>query len=125
MPCVIKDSSYWPRLDQLVADHTLVIDRPKGSAHPRYPGFTYPLDYGYLAGTHASDGDGIDIWVGSLPGSHVTGIVCTVDLQKGEAEIKILCGCTAEEAEVILSVHNTGLQSAVLVRRPSGESCRG
>jgi inorganic pyrophosphatase len=96
----------------------LIVDRPWGAPHPRYASFTYPLDYGYLAGTRAADGEGIDVWVGSLPERPVMGVVCTIDLAKGEAEVKILCGCTDEEAQAILATHNTGLQSAILVRRP-------
>jgi inorganic pyrophosphatase len=43
----------------------MVIDRPKASAHPRFPEFIYPVDYGYLAGTTGGDGDPIDICVGT------------------------------------------------------------
>jgi inorganic pyrophosphatase len=73
---------FWRKLDRLVAEHELVIDRPKGSRHPRYPEMVYPLDYGYLAGTQAADGAGIDVWVGSLLGRTVTAVVCTVDMLK-------------------------------------------
>lgn len=59
--------AFWAALDELVATSTVRIDRPKGTAHPRYPSFIYPLDYGYLEGTQAADGGGIDVWVGSLP----------------------------------------------------------
>ncbi len=51
---------------QLIVTNSLVIDRPKGSSHPRYPHVIYPLDYGYLENTTSSDGDGIDVWLGSL-----------------------------------------------------------
>ncbi len=65
----IMDSStkteFWDFLDNLVASHTLVIDRPKGSQHPRYSDLVYPLDYGYLEGTTAIDGGGIDVWLGT------------------------------------------------------------
>ena len=62
----MTESTFWPVLDRLVATSKIVIDRPKGSPHPRHPSFRYPLDYGYLQGTLAPDGDGIDVWVGSL-----------------------------------------------------------
>ena len=35
---------FWQRLDELVRTGTVVIDRPAGSRHPRYPEFAYPLD---------------------------------------------------------------------------------
>jgi len=52
---------FWRHLDVLVAEAEVVIDRPAGSAHPRYPNFIYPLDYGYVRGTTAVDaGAGVD-----------------------------------------------------------------
>ena len=30
-------TGFWEALDRLVSASTIVIDRPKGSAHPRYP----------------------------------------------------------------------------------------
>ena len=64
----MMDDSFWEALDTLAAESEIIIDRPKGSAHPRYPGFIYPLDYGYLKATTSMDGGGIDVWRGSDPG---------------------------------------------------------
>lgn len=108
---------YWRALDALAATSEIVIDRPRGSAHPRYPDFIYPHDYGYLAGTRAGDGDGIDVWVGSLAGRVVTGVVVTVDLHKRDAETKILLGCSPEEMRAIRAIHQDGDQSALLIER--------
>jgi inorganic pyrophosphatase len=110
---------FWATLDGLVAACTLRIDRPRGSSHPRYPDLVYPLDYGYLEDTLSVDGGGIDIWVGSLADKRVTAIVCTVDTVKRDAEMKILLGCTPQEAQVILGVHSSDAQAAVLVERPA------
>lgn len=114
----MNNSLYWQRLDELVSASEVVIDRPRGTAHPRYPSFIYPLDYGYLKDTQSGDGREIDVWVGTLPEKRVTGIVITVDMVKRDAEVKILIACTAEEAQMILETHNTGPQSALLVMRP-------
>ena len=43
-----QNSDFWTAAETLVAQSRIVIDRPKGSAHPRYPDFLYPVDYGYL-----------------------------------------------------------------------------
>jgi inorganic pyrophosphatase len=59
---IMNNSTFWHALDILVDTSTLTIDRPKGSAHPRYADFRYPLDYGYLEGTTSGDSLGIDIW---------------------------------------------------------------
>ena len=45
---------------ELLASQALMIDRPKGSIHPRYEDMIYPFDYGYLADTTSGDGIGID-----------------------------------------------------------------
>ena len=109
---------FWERLDELVAGCRVVIDRPRGTAHPRFPDFIYPVDYGYLEGTRAVDGGGVDVWVGSLPAPRVTGVVCTVDGLKRDTELKLLLGCTPEEAEVILKTHDGEFQAAMLIPRP-------
>lgn len=111
------NEQFWRKLDTLVATSKTIIDRPRGTAHPRYPGFIYPLDYGYLAETSSSDRDGIDLWRGSLPEARVTGVIVTVDLHKRDSEIKILLGCTREEMAMLMEVHNRGEQGGILVER--------
>lgn len=109
---------YWQALDTLVATCRLVIDRPAGSTHPRYPDFIYPLDYGYLDGSLAGDGQGIDCWVGSIPDKTITAVIFTIDLVKRDMEAKLLLGCTPLETQELLQVHNTGPQSGILLTRP-------
>ena len=78
-----------------------MIDRPRGSPHPRYPEALYSIDYDYLAGTRASDGGGIDVFTSSAPGRAVTAVCFTVDRIKRDLEAKLLVGCThGEVAEV-------------------------
>jgi len=117
----MDDQEFWQTLDLLVASSILRIDRPQGASHPRHPEMTYPLDYGYLEGTGAIDGGGVDVWVGSLPDRRVTAVICAVDLHKRDSEVKILLGCTPEEARVVLRTHNAGSQSAILIARPGDE----
>ena len=111
------DEQFWEKLDKLVAEHEIVIDRPKGSAHPRYPSLIYPLDYGYLEGTSSMDGDGIDMWLGSLGDKRLDAIIVTIDLWKKDSEIKLLLGCTAEEKQTILKMLNERMMSAILIER--------
>jgi inorganic pyrophosphatase len=108
---------FWQALDDLVQSKTVMIDRPAGSKHPRYPDLVYPLDYGYLDGTQAMDGGGIDVWVGSLGQGLVTGVVATVALCKRDGELKILIGCFQEEMLIIEAHHNGQSQSGLLVVR--------
>ena len=41
---------------------TVHIDRPLGSRHPEH-GFTYPVNYGYVPGVLAPDGEELDAYV--------------------------------------------------------------
>ncbi len=99
------NKEFWLALDKLVAESCVVIDRPKGTAHPRYPSLIYPVDYGFLKNTTSPDGGGIDIWRGTN-GEVVDAIISTVDLMKRDSEIKILIGCNDEEKRLIYELHN-------------------
>jgi inorganic pyrophosphatase len=101
-------AKFWAELETLLAESRIVIDRPKGRPHPRYPDVIYPLDYGYLEGTSAGDGDGIDVWIGSKAEKTLTGILCTFDTVKRDAEIKLLAGCSAQDVETVLCFFNEG-----------------
>ena len=111
------DEDFWNALDELVNNSEIVIDRPKGTPHPKYPNFIYKVDYGYLQNTSSMDGAGIDVWVGSAE-KKIDAIICTVDLMKKDSEIKILIGCTEEEKAIVYETHNeTEFMKGILVRR--------
>ena len=111
------NNEFWNALDELVSNSEIVIDRPKGTAHPRYPDFIYLVDYGYLKNTASMDGAGIDVWVGSGE-RRIDAIICTIDLMKKDSEIKILIGCTEEEKAIIYETHNeTEYMKGILIRR--------
>jgi inorganic pyrophosphatase len=114
-----RESRFWEFADLLVSASEIVIDRPGGSSHPRYQRIVYPFDYGHLAGTTGGDGDGIDIWRGSLQDIRVTGVIVTIDIYKRDAELKLLVGCTADETGFALTTHQSYSQAAVLLRRPT------
>ena len=133
-----ENSDFWKALETLVAKSEIIIDRPKGSNHPKYTEFTYPLNYGYLKGTTAMDGGGIDVWRGSVSGSgkksgarkggffegkttegaELDAIMCIVDLMKRDSEIKLLIGCTEEEKALVCKMHNeTEFMKGIMIRR--------
>jgi len=114
------DQEFWHYLDHLVSTSQVEIDRPKGSAHPRFPDLIYPLDYGYLQGTTTVDGSGIDLFIGSQAGRLLDAVALTVDLEKRDAEIKLLLGCTEAEMQFALDFLNGASMRACLVRRGSG-----
>ena len=41
---------------------TVQVDRPAGSFHPRH-GFLYPLNYGFIPGVPAQDGEDLDAYI--------------------------------------------------------------
>ncbi len=111
------DNDFWEALDLLADNSEIVIDRPKGSVHPKYPDFVYKIDYGYLKDTSSMDGGGIDVWVGSGD-KKIDAIMCIVDLMKRDSEIKILIGCTEEEKQMVYQTHNeTEYMKGILIRR--------
>ena len=57
------------------------------------------------------------MWVGSIGGTKVTGVICCVDALKGDVEMKLLLGCTQEDMRLVLGIHNEGGQSATLLVR--------
>ncbi len=115
---IMYEKEFWAALDKLVESSAIIIDRPKGSAHPRYTEYIYPLDYGYLDGTSSMDGEGIDLWRGSKADQTLDALLCTVDLVKRDSEIKLLLGCTEDEIQTVLAFHNQHeLMRGMLVRR--------
>lgn len=111
-----NSADFWEALDKLVSESKIVIDRPKGSRHPKYPDCIYPVDYGYLDGTSSMDGGGIDIWKGS-GGNYVDAIICTMDLLKRDSEIKILIGCNEEEKRLVMP-DNEHMKGILIQRFP-------
>ena len=111
------NEEFWNALDELVNESKIVIDRPKGSAHPKFPDFIYRVDYGYLNNTASMDGAGIDVWVGS-DGKRIDAVMCIVDLLKRDSEIKILIGCTEEEKMEVYRTHNeTPYMKGIMISR--------
>ena len=112
------NNEFWQAIDSLASSGGIVIDRPKGSSHPKYPDCIYPVDYGYLENTTSMDGGGIDVWRGSLTSNTVDSIICTVDLMKKDSEIKLLMGCTEEETKIIYEFHNNSeFMKGILIKR--------
>lgn len=112
------NSEFWSALDKMVGNSEVIIDRPKGTRHPKYPDLLYEVDYGYLNGTSSMDGDGIDIWKGTDPRQRIDAMICIVDLIKKDSEIKMLIGCTEEEKDKIYRFHNDSeYMKGIMIRR--------
>lgn len=114
--------AFWELADRLILENGISIDRPKGSRHPRYQDFIYPLDYGFVNNTASPDGAGIDVWVGSSGSRQVSAIICSIDIMKRDSEIKMLYSCTPAEIELIYREHNRseGMKGILVLRQDEG-----
>lgn len=111
---------FWQKLDTLILSSQLVIDQPKGSAHPQYPRLVYPVDRGVLKDTYSAQGIPIYVYRGSLPSKKANAIIVQADILHRECVTKPLIGCTEEECAMILKfINSTDFQKAILVRRSS------
>jgi inorganic pyrophosphatase len=114
----VSSGDFWSALEILLRESRLVIDRPRGSCHPRFVHLVYPLDYGYLEGTRSMDGGGIDVWRGSNPVASLDGVLVTVDLVKKDSEIKLLVGCSEDDiAAAELFHNNSAMMKSVRLNR--------
>ncbi|MGI6484345.1 MAG: inorganic pyrophosphatase [Candidatus Dojkabacteria bacterium] len=41
----------------------VIIDRPMGSVHPKYPNIKYSVNYGYVEGVIGGDGEEQDVYI--------------------------------------------------------------
>lgn len=90
----------WEATEALVRAHGITLERRRGTAHPRFPEIVYPLDYGCVPDTVGEDGEPVDIFVGSGPPGLV-GAYRTVDRRRGDTELKLLWGLTADEVYLV------------------------
>jgi inorganic pyrophosphatase len=96
--------------------HDIVIGRPKGSAHPRYPDLIYPVDYGFIPGTVGGDGAEIDVFAGETE-TGLIGVFLTEDSLRDDREAKLLWNVTEDDVTAIGRLLNTGAMRAALIRR--------
>jgi inorganic pyrophosphatase len=111
---VVFDQIDWNYWEQLIRRRGVEIDRPKGSDHPRYPGWVYPLDYGFIPGTKASDGSEVDVFRGTGEGGLVAALVVRHD---GQEELKLLWQTTESETQLARDFLAGSLPHVKLIRR--------
>lgn len=106
----------WQHWEALILDRGIVVDRPRGSSHPRYPAMVYPLDYGYIPNTVGGDGAEVDVFAGSAPtGLHAA--LITRDRLKDDAELKLLWNVDRCEIEEVQRFLNDGAMTATILWR--------
>ena len=124
---LVADHLAWVAWEDLLRTRGVTLDRPRHMPHPRYPAVVYPLDYGYVAGTLGTDGEGLDVFVGTADGTGdrpdlgLVGLLLTTDHRRGDREAKLLYRCTPAEvytAHGFISYDRRLLESVLVMRQP-------
>lgn len=68
----------------------ITIDRPLGTYHPEHPALYYPVNYGYVAGVMAADGEEQDVYLLGVGEAVETfdGVVIAVVRRRDDVEDK-------------------------------------
>ena len=90
--------------------YTAVIDRPLGSRHPKHPDLLYRVNYGYVPGVPAADGDDQDVYVLGVeePLTTFTGELIAVIRRRDDVEDKWVLaprGMRFTAEEIMAQVH--------------------
>lgn len=73
---------------------TVTIDRPLGSCHPKYKDLYYPINYGYIEGVIAPDGEEQDAYILGVdkPLDRFTGKIIAIAHRADDVEEKwVVC----------------------------------
>ena len=89
---------------------TVIVDRPMGTFHPNHPDLYYPVNYGYIPGTMAPDGEEEDAYILGVdhPVSTFTGRIIAVIHRQDDTEDKWVVapeGASFSEEEIRAAVH--------------------
>ena len=88
---------------------TVTVDRPIGTAHPKHPDIIYPLNYGYIPGEIAPDGEDLDVYILGVtePKSSFTSKVIAIIHRENDIEDKLVVapeGFAYNQSEVAAAV---------------------
>ncbi|WP_245872708.1 inorganic pyrophosphatase [Deinococcus planocerae] len=84
----------------------MVVDRPLGSVHPRWPGLVYEVNSGEVPGTVGGDGEPLDAYLlgWAEPVLEAQGVVMALILRADDAEDKLVVvpgGVTLTDGEIM------------------------
>lgn len=74
----------------IVKTVTVTVDRPLGTYHPKHPDIYYPINYGYIKGILAPDGEEQDAYLlgVEVPVKTFTGTVAAIIHRRDDVEDK-------------------------------------
>ena len=113
----------WEGWEALIRRNGITIDRPHGTRHPAHPSIIYPMDYGYVNGTSATDGEDLDVFRGTA-GTGLAGAILSVDHRKGDREFKLLFDCSPEEiylANGFINFDRCLMEGVLVLRKPMAD----
>lgn len=89
---------------------TVTVDRPLGSYHPEYKDMYYPINYGYIEGVMAPDGEEQDAYILGVnePVKKFTGKIIAIVRRKDDIEEKWIVvpdGVTFSKEEIRRQIH--------------------
>ena len=101
----------------------VIVDRPLGSYHPEYREMYYPVNYGYIEGIIAADGEEQDAYILGIhePVKEFTGKIIAVICRKDDVEEKWVvapehCSFQKEEIMELVSFQEKYFQSEIIVQ---------
>ena len=87
----VEKAAKHPMLHETV---TVTVDRKMGTYHPKHPDIFYPINYGYIQGIMAEDGEEQDAYIigVDVPVDTFTGTVVAIIHRKDDVEEKwVVC----------------------------------
>jgi inorganic pyrophosphatase len=101
------EAGEWEPWERLIDDRGIVIDRPRGQAHPLYVDMVYPCDYGHIPGTTVADGEAVDVFVGAAQ-TGLVGLIALTHQPSGISEPKLLVNLTRPDAADLVAFLDRG-----------------
>jgi inorganic pyrophosphatase len=117
---MLADRFPWSQWEELVREHGMTVERPAREPHPDFPEIIYPLDYGFVRETTATDGDEVDCFIGTHD-TGLVGLILTRDYRREDREVKLLVNCSAPEvytAHGFINYDRTLLDGLLVLRYP-------
>lgn len=88
---------------------TVTMDRPLGSTHPKH-NFVYEVNYGYIAGIQAPDGEELDAYFLGVDGSMQTGsgVCIAIAHRRDDDDDKLIVvpeGVSMTDEDILSAIH--------------------
>ncbi len=117
---LVREHLQWDAWARCISQNGITIERPRSTAHPDYPSVIYPLDYGFVPGTLGTDGEPLDVFVGSGT-TGLVGTILTTDHRQRDREVKLLYDCTPADvytAHGFINYDQSLLEGVLVLRCP-------